>query len=157
MALKSSPTKRRPTQPKRAIAMRVTILDPPPDVAMCLRSKDDDIVDRTVASGDVLSFDFTVRAQRVVGSKAPRLLGPFVYGPPAQRFVYIRIGTLTGQADSCWTRAAKIPLAGITWEMVGRAARGAGRLEARVDGRAKDGGPFCATVPLLDGGWRPVG
>jgi hypothetical protein len=29
-------------------------------------------------------------------------------------------------------------------------------IEARIAGTAKDGGPACATVGLLDGGWRVV-
>lgn len=137
--------------------MRVTVLKPPPGVAMCLRSKDENIVDRVVSSGNDLAFDFVVRAKRVDGSNAPRLLGPFAFGPPTQRFVYVRVGTLAGQPESCWTRAAKIPLSGITWRMIDQVGRGAMRLETKVSGLAKSGGPFCATVSLLDGGWRVVG
>lgn len=155
MARKISPMSRKQPQAERAVSMRVTVLYPPPGVAMCLRSKDDDIVDRVISGASDLTFEFMVRAKRVDGSDAPRLLGLFVYGPPAQRFVYIRVGTLAGQPGSCWSRAAKIPLSGISWTMIEQAGRGGGRLEVKVSGRTKrGGGPFCATVPLLDGGWR---
>jgi MerR family mercuric resistance operon transcriptional regulator len=145
---------RKGSQPERVVSIRIIMIEPPPGVAMCLRSKDDEMVDRIIASGDDLSFDFAVLARRANDSHALRLLGPFVYGPPAQRFVFIRVGTLAGQPDSCWTRAAKIPLSGITWRMIERTGRGAAKLVAKVNGRAKDGGPLCASIQLLDGGWR---
>jgi hypothetical protein len=77
--------------------------------------------------------------------------GPFVQGPPRQRFVYIDIGTCAGQADSCWSRRLKIPLAGIP----AKAIEAGGVLEARVPGTARDGGPSCATVKDFDG-WKRV-
>ena len=156
MARKVTLTGPRQTQAEYTVPLRVTVIDPPSGVAMCLRSKDDDIVDRVISSGDDLSFDLMVRAKRIDGNDAPRLLGPFVYGPPAYRFVYIRVGTLAAQPESCWTRAAKIPLLGITWKTIDQLRRGARRLEVKVSGRTKCGGPFCATVPLLDGGWRAI-
>jgi hypothetical protein len=69
--------------------------------------------------------------------------------------VYVNSGTLAGQVDSRWTRRAKIHLEGISWELIERALASPGTvLEARIAGMARDGGPACATVPLLDGGWR---
>ena len=79
------------------------------------------------------------------------LPGPFVQGPPRQRFVYIDIGTCAGQADSCWSRRLKIPLVGIATIMI----VAGGVLEARVPGTGRDGGPSCATVKDFEG-WRPV-
>ncbi|MEK6371421.1 MAG: DUF5990 family protein [Acidobacteriota bacterium] len=61
-------------------------------------------------------------------------------------------GTYAGQADTPWSRRAKVPLAGITWALIKR-AKGA-PLEARINGTGSDGGPACGTVPLLDGGWK---
>jgi hypothetical protein len=49
-----------------------------------------------------------------------------------------------------------LPLATITQKLVEQAKKGA-MLEARIAGTAKDGGPACATVPLLGGGWRVAG
>jgi hypothetical protein len=73
------------------------------------------------------------------------------------RFIYVCSGTLAGQAESCWTRRAKVPLKTITWELVQRVLlEPAGRLEARFHGRAGDGGPACATIKLLDDRWRRV-
>jgi hypothetical protein len=89
---------------EREVPMRIAVLNPLPGVAMCVRRKDDELVGRAVSTGDDLSFNFVMRAKRVDGHDAPRLLGPFAFGPPAQRFVYIRVGTLVGQKEVCWTR-----------------------------------------------------
>ena len=77
--------------------------------------------------------------------------GPFVQGPPRQRFVYLDIGTSAGQMDSCWTRRLKIPLEGIQPKII----RTGGVLETRVAGTGRDGGPACATVKDFDG-WKIV-
>lgn len=138
------------------VAMRVALLHPPPGVAFCLRAKDDDIVDRTVAAGDAIQFDFSMHVRRAGKGNPPRFVGRFAFGPPTERFVYIGSGTFAGQDDSCWSRRAKIGLGGISWGMIDRVTSGDARLEAHLIGRAGDGGPFCATVPLLDGGWRVV-
>jgi hypothetical protein len=86
---------------------------------------------------------------------SPRFLGPFTQGPPAARFVYIRSGTLAGQTNTPWTRRAIIHLAGVTWALIHKIEKQPGaHLEVRFAGTAKDGGPSCASVPFLDGGWR---
>src|SRR5688500_15085461 len=46
--------------------------------------------------------------------------GPFVQGSARDKFVYIDIGTYAGQKDSVWSRRLKIPLTGITPEMIGK-------------------------------------
>jgi Family of unknown function (DUF5990) len=133
---------------ERELAMRITVLDPPPGVTFCVQRGKTDLVPPTRVSDGHVSFDFTLR---------PNLRGPFAQGPPAGRFVYVNSGTLAGQADSCWTRRAKVPLSGITWELIEQTLSAPNAvLEARIQGTAKDGGPACATVPLVDGGWRVV-
>jgi hypothetical protein len=43
----------------------------------------------------------------------------------------------------------------ITWELIEEALSKSGAvLEARIAGTAGDGGPACATVRLLNGGWK---
>lgn len=78
-----------------------------------------------------------------------RFTGEFAQGPAAARFVYVRSGTLAGQPDAAWTRRAKVPLWGISAELVQATLESGRALEARVAGTAKDGGPFFASVPLL--------
>jgi hypothetical protein len=66
-------------------------------------------------------------------------------------------GVRAGQADSCWDRRAKVPLATITRELIEEAAATPGAwLEARIEGTGKDGGPTCATVPRPEREWRIV-
>ena len=84
-------------------------------------------------------------------------LGPFTQGPPASRFVYVNSGTLAGESGTPWTRRAKIPLAGITTAMMRKALAAPGvRIEARIEGTARDGGPACATCRPIGGGWSVV-
>ena len=102
-----------------------------------------------------MTFEFEVRVGTRSGGQ-PNFLGPFVQGPPAGRFVYINSGTLAGQTDSPWTRRAKVPLTSITRALIERARMAGTILEVEIDGAGRDGGPACATVPLMSGGWRVV-
>ena len=86
---------------------------------------------------------------------APDFRGPVVQGPVGQRFVYIDIGTYAGQTDTPWSRRLKIPLIGVTWDVIDRASATQMVLETRVPGTARDGGPTCATVKPF-GGWKLV-
>jgi len=85
-------------------------------------------------------------------SPQPDFSGPFVQGPVSERSIYFDIGTLAGQTLSPWTRRLKIPLRGITWEMIDRIVADPKLfLETSVPGTAKDGGPNCATVKPFEG------
>ncbi|HEY9421345.1 MAG TPA: DUF5990 family protein [Thermoanaerobaculia bacterium] len=143
---------------QRELPLRITVLHPPPGVTFRLQRGQGgkaDLVAPTSASAERLTFDLTVRVGNDRQDGPPRLLGPFAQGPPASRFVYVNSGTLAGQAGSCFTRRAKVHLAGISWQLIEEAmSKPDAALEARIRGAAKDGGPACATVPLLDGGWK---
>jgi hypothetical protein len=136
------------------LPFRITVIAPPPGVTFCLQRGKGVLVPPTHAAKEYLSFDFTLRVGTGKDGR-PNFLGPFAQGPPASRFVYVNSGTLAGQADSCWTRRAKVPLTGIGWRLIERALAGTDTiLETHIEGKAKDGGPACATVRLLDDGWR---
>jgi hypothetical protein len=139
---------------QRELPLRITLVQPPRDVVFCLQSGKTEIVSPVRSTGDDLSFDLSVRVgERPDGQ--PNLLGAFAQGPPAGRFVYVNSGTSAGQAGSRWTRRAKIHLSAITWPMIEETLTAPDNvLEARIAGTGKDGGPACATIPLLDGGWR---
>ncbi|MBI3867084.1 MAG: hypothetical protein HY299_01015 [Verrucomicrobia bacterium] len=111
-------------------------------------------------NGDFV-FECECKARRGTGgNRAPNFLGSFTHGSPAERFLYLSWrpkGWRPGQADpAClaWVRRIKVHLRSITWEQVEAASRSGGVLEAQVHGKARDGGPNCASVPLLGGGWR---
>jgi hypothetical protein len=139
----------------REIPLRIVVVEPPVGVVFALQRGQAELTSPMVATGADLSFDLTVR----VGPKedeAPDLLGPYAQGPRGGRFIYLNTGARAAQTDSCWSRRAKISLQGITWTLIEQMiAAPASVLEARITGQAKDGGPACGTVPLLDG-WRVV-
>lgn len=139
------------------LPLRITLLQPPPGVTFRLQRGKAELVAPTQSAADQISFDLTVRVGAPQANGAPNFLGPCTQGPPQDRFVYINSGTLAGEADSCWTRRAKVKLAGITQALIAAALATPGAvIAARIAGKAKDGGPACATAPLLGDGWSVV-
>ena len=140
---------------EQELNLRIVLETPPPDVDFGLqkgRGNDYETINKQRSNGKDLYFDFTIGVKAGSRDSQPVLLGPFAQGPPAGRFVYIDIGTSAGQADSCWTRRLKIPLSGITREMIERAsADPKSIIETRVPGTGRDGGPNCATVKPFKG------
>ena len=140
------------------IPLRITVVEPPPEVVFALQLGRAELQPPTRSAAGSIRFDFTVRARAAGESGALVLLGPATQGTPRSRFVYINSGTYAGDPSSCWSRRAKVPLAGISPKLLRelKAVPGS-RLEARITGSAKDGGPVCASVPLLGQGWSRVG
>jgi len=138
------------------VPLRITLVAPPADVVFCLQRGRDELVSATRSTGAPLSFDFEVRARPAADGAAPTFLGPFTQGPPASRFVYVNSGALAGESGSCWTRRAKVPLAGISAAMVKKVGASGARIEARIQGTARDGGPACATCRPLADGWSVI-
>jgi hypothetical protein len=153
------------------LPLRIVLEKPPRDVDFGLqkgRGSSYETIQKQRFNGKDLSFEFSVRVKdgrkpenprgHPLGGResAPNFLGPMVQGAPGERFIYIDIGTLTGQTGTCWSRRLKIPLRGITWDMIDRVlADEESLLETRVPGTGKDGGPTCATVKPFPG-WKLV-
>jgi len=135
------------------LSLRVIVDDPPPGVVFQMQRGREELAPPLRRTPAAIVFEFTVRVGRR-STGEPNFLGPFTQGPPAARFVYINSGTLAGQADSCWTRRAKVPLTSISWALIDRALAGRARLEAHIQGAGRDGSPVCASVRLLAPGWR---
>ena len=139
------------------VTLRVVVLHPPAGVAFRMQRGRDGLVDAVSAADGALVFEAAVRGGGTRADGGPNLRGPFAHGRPDDRFLYVNSGTSAGQAGSGWTRRAKVRLGGIGWELVDRALRDPDVvLEARLEGTGRDGGPVCAGVTLLDGGWRAV-
>jgi hypothetical protein len=135
------------------LPLRIIVDNPPRGVTFQMQRGRGELIPPIHTTTAALIFEFSVRVgQRPTGE--PNFLGPFAQGPPSARFVYINSGTLAGQADSCWSRRAKVPLTGITWAMVDRARTGGGALEAHIQGAGRDGSPVCASVRLREPGWH---
>ncbi|MDQ3472840.1 MAG: DUF5990 family protein [Acidobacteriota bacterium] len=143
--------------------LRIVLEKPPAGVDFGLqkgRGNDYETIQIQRSKGGDLNFDFTVRAKapaKATGKgAAPNFLGPFVQGPTGERFVYIDIGTYAGQTETSWSRRLKIPLRGITRQMIEEVVEGKSLLETRVAGKGKDGSPSCAT-PKPFSGWKLIG
>ena len=135
------------------IPLRIVLTAPPPNVLFAIQEKRDP-VDQTQSAGSDIAFDLTVRARRDPITGSVRFGGPYAQGPSAARFVYVCIGTYAGDPRSCWSRRAKVPLSGLDWALIERAAADPGAvLEARIPGAGRDGSPVCASVRLLGDGW----
>ena len=79
--------------------------------------------------------------------------GPAVHGKRGERFFYLSwSGERAGQR--AMFRRMKIHLRTVTEAQIAYAAKSGGTLVARVHAVAKDGGPACASVPLLGDGWK---
>jgi Family of unknown function (DUF5990) len=135
------------------LPIRVIVENPPSGVTIAMqRGKAGDLLEPSISAKGNLTFEFSIRAVHEEG--APNFLGPFVHGPKGERFLYVNSGTLAGQADSCWTRRAKLHLSSIDWKLVQKVASKHGAvLEGRIAGTGRDGGPSCATIPII-GGWQ---
>ncbi len=149
--------KKRATLQSQALRCRIAVIDPPEGVQFRMQRGRDGLEEPSRASADVISFDFVVRLGAPLPSGLPNFLGEFVQETPADRFVYVNSGKRAGQQDSCWDRRAKVKLASIGSQLLQQAleVRGA-TLEAQIAGTANDGGPACATVPILAQGWRLI-
>ena len=138
-----------------ALPLRITVVDPPPNISWALQLGRDELVQPTASTAARISFDFSVEVVDGDSSASLRLRGPAIQGRSGQRFVYLCIGAYAGQVGAPAGWKAKISVEGITRNHLyaARAKRSA-VLEARFEGTARDGGPSRASVPLLGKGWR---
>ena len=79
--------------------------------------------------------------------------GAAVHGKRGERFFYLSWSGERGGQRGMFRRM-KIHLRSVTEAQVAQAAKSGGALVARVHAVAKDGGPACASVPLLGGVWN---
>lgn len=144
---------------ERELTLRIVLEKPLAGVDFGLqkgRGNNYETIQKQRSKGKNLDFEFTVRVKEGSQDPAPNFLGPLVQGPTDERFVYIDIGTCAGQTETCWSRRLKVPLRGITWDMIDRVlADELFLLETRIPGTGKDGGPTCGTVKPFPG-WELV-
>ena len=134
---------------KRQAKFRIVVADPLSGVSYALQRGRSELLPpiRSTATEHVFEFALTIAD---IDADPPRLTGEFAQGPANKRFVYVNSGTMAGQAGSPWTRRAKVPLYSLgRSELLAVSQRDGLVLEAHIRGTAKDGGPACATVPLL--------
>ena len=139
------------------LPVRIVLVEPPPGIDYGIQhgrgAKYETILVQQRTRREV-TFDFSITVGESKKDGSPNFLGPIVQGPATRRFIYVDVGTYAGQKHTPWARRMKIPLGGITWALIKKARSQSGhRLIARIQGTGKDGGPVCATVPLIDG-WQ---
>jgi len=144
---------------KVELPIRLILVDPPAGVDYGIQSGRGSnyetlFVQQRKRRDVTFDFSLTVVDNRTDGQ--PNFQGPFAQGPAASRFVYVDVGTYAGQTNTQWSRRMKVPLAGITWELIRKTVRKPGyKLSAKIPGTGRDGGPNCATVRLV-GDWEIV-
>jgi hypothetical protein len=132
----------------QVITLRLRIDDPVAGVAYSLQDKTGAPVGQIIAGDGPIWFDVPVRV-----APGPKFYGDFVRSEgPSRRFVYIAIGEQAGQRPCVWSRRAKIDVHLLAAALLDAALAGE-VLEACLPGRAKDGGPACATLSPI-GDWR---
>lgn len=124
---------------------------PPKGVAIAVQRGRDELLLPVGEEGDQAIFEFEMTAD--LSSGHPNFLGKFSQGPKDSRFVYVNSGTCAGQADTCWTRRAKISLVSISTEQIEDVFRSLNScLETSYGGTGRDGGPTCASVKGIE--WK---
>ncbi len=144
---------RKESQGTRSLILRLTLLEPPAGVPWAVQLGRTDLLPPVSLTRDQVVFEIPL--ELVISPTAvPRLRGAAVQGPSNGRFLYVNSGTRAGEPRSGWDRRAKVPLASIPLkELHATASNVPMQLHAEIAGTAKDGGPACASVPLLRGGW----
>jgi len=142
----------------RELTFRIVLEKPPAGVDFGLqkgRGSDYETIQKQRSQARDLFFQVIVGLKGGGKDAMPDFSGPFVQGSIGERFLYIDIGTYAGQKETSCSRRLKIPLTGVTWDMIDRMDSTRSVLEARIPGTGKDGGPNCATVKPFNG-WNVV-
>lgn len=137
--------------------LRIVLENPLAGVAYALQLRDGSLHEPMSTSATQLVFEAVIRLGAPLADGSVNLLGDYVSGPTTERFVYINSGTRAGQMGSCWDRRAKVKLASMTPEMIQLAtSENSAAIEGRIGGVSRDGGPCCASVPLMGSGWTLI-
>jgi hypothetical protein len=136
------------------VPVRVVLVAPPAGVVYGIqrgRGSAYDVAFAQQPKGGDVTFDFALTvAEGKDGS--PNFLGEYVQGPTGRRFIYVDVGQAARHHDTHWSRRMIIRLDEMTWPVIRKATAPGKRLEARIQGTGRDGGPSCATVKPI-GGW----
>ena len=136
------------------LTLNIILEDPPPGVDFGLQKGSGnkyETIQKQRSGNKNLEFEFPVTI-KFNKDGLPNFLGTFVQGTPNDRFVYLDIGTCAGQANTVWSRRLKIPLRGISLDMIEELLGNSNNiLETKVPGTGKDKGPNCGTVKPFTG------
>ena len=143
-------------QVTHSLRLRLSILGPPANVSWAVQLGRSDLWVPVKRSKDRIEFEVLLELVSTAGGEA-KVRGPAVQGPRGGRFLYLASGTRAADVMSPWNRRAKISLETLPLDAIrNRPAGAAVVLAGEISGTAKDGGPACASVPLLGKGWALV-
>lgn len=135
------------------ITLEIGVIAPPKGVGFCLQKGKSEKVDYQVSKGEDFRYSFSVRVKPGKNG-IPNFLGEFTQGTPKARFVYICAGEYAGQKNAVWARRVKIHLSSISWKQIEQVLKSTkSKLVTSYQATDKDGGPSCASVPLIGDGW----
>ena len=137
-----------------ALKMRLVRDDAPPSpdggaaVRFGLQDNKDLLHDGVRRDDGKFAFDFELRvAASDDESQPPVFLGPFAFGRPQDRFVYL---SWQRTETPGYLNRVKARLADIDWALVHEAQQSGGTLEADLSGRKAGGGKVPVVWQLVD-------
>jgi hypothetical protein len=144
------------TQVTHSLCLRLSVVGPPPNVSWAVQLGRSDLLVPVRRSKDRLEFEILLELVSMA-SGAAMVRGAAVQGPRGGRFLYLASGARAGDVMSPWDRRAKISLETLPLGTISKCPAGAAVvLAGEISGTAKDGGPACASVPLLGKAWSLV-
>lgn len=140
-------------QVTHSLRLHLRVVKPPANVSWAVQLGRSELLAPVQRGKDQLEFEIPLELVSAADGEA-RVRGPAVQGPRGGRFLYLASGTRAGDVMSPWDRRAKISLETLPLDAIRQRPSGSPVvLEGEIGGTAKDGGPACASVPLLGKTW----
>lgn len=130
---------------ERSVLARVRLVNPLAGCAYALQRRDGSVDQIQLGADADLVFTTSITL-KLRDDETLDPTGLHVNGPRNGRFLYVSSGTRAGQADSPWTRRAKISLEGLGAVVPLALDLMPPVIEIVIDGIARDAGPVCASV-----------
>ncbi len=135
------------------LRLRLGVVQPPANVRWAVQLGRSDLLPPVTSGTDRLEFEIPLELVSTESGEA-RVRGLAVQGPRGARFLYLVCGTRAGDVMSPWDRRAKVSLETLPFDAILTHPSGSWVvLEGEIGGTARDGGPACASVPLLGKSW----
>ncbi len=127
--------------------------DPAGSLAWAVQRGRTELLLPTSVTRDTVAFEIPVQLVASASGEL-RLCGAAAHGPAGGRFISVNSGARAGVIGSGWDRRATVHLASVPLETLhARPASESLSLHGEIACTAQDGGPACASVPLLRGRW----
>lgn len=142
------------TKMKQEITVRITLESPPAGVDFGIQKGSGSVyetVQKQRSVNENLRFEFAIHL-KTDKDGFPDFAGPFVHGPVKERFIYVNAGKYAGQTSTLLAGRIKVPLRGISGEMIRKIQDDPENILATsIPGSGKNGSPSFGTVKPFDG------